>query len=336
VLASGASCASRRSRRRAPRFLIAAAAIGAAILAVTAPRAQDQPVPIALSRPSELTAGIRYYTLDDARHLGPDAPISARAIEVRPDGTRLDLEIGKDGTQGRDTVQSMARRRGAVAAVNAGFFGASGDPAGVLKIDGLLISDYGTPRGAVAFARADGPPLLFDRVTARARVRAGRTDVPIGGVDRSRGRREVVLYTPRYGATTRTRGDGTEWTLEGQPLRVTHIGKAGDSRIPRAGYVLSASGAIPRALARLERGAAVSLAFTYAPALGTSAADWGNADDIVSGAGLLLWRGRAIEDWTPERLQSSFVTSRHPRTIVGRDREGDTWLVTIDGRQPGQ
>lgn len=234
----------------------------------------------------------------------------------------------------------MARRRGAVAAINAGFFGTAGDPSGILKIDGVLISDYDTPRGAVAFSRAEGPPLLFDRVTARARARVGRTDVAIGGIDTRRGGRDIVLYTPRYGAATRTEGQGTEWTLEGKPLRVTRIAKAtasapSPSAIPRAGYVLSVSGAIPPALSRLTRGAGVSLSFTYAPALGTTPASWRDADDIVGGAGLLLWRGKAIDDWTPERLQSSFVTSRHPRTIIGRDREGDTWLVVIDGRQPG-
>ena len=310
------------------------------MVAGTAPRAQDRPAPIALSRQADPAPGVRYYTFDDPAHLGPDAPISARAVEIRPEGTRLDLELGKDGVQGRDTVTSMARRRGAVAAVNAGFFGTNGDPSGIFKINGLLISDYATPRGAVAFSRADGPPLLFDRVTARARLRAGRADVPIGGIDTKRGGRDVVLYTPRYGATTRTEGAGTEWTLEGKPLRVTRIttttaSAPSPSNIPRAGYVLSASGTIPQVLARLTRGAAVSLSFNYVPALGTAASAWRDADDIVGGAGLLLWRGKAIDDWTPERLQSTFVTSRHPRTILGRDRDGDTWLVVIDGRQPG-
>ena len=172
----------------------------------------------------------------------------------------------------------MARRRDALAAVNAGFFGTSGDPAGIFKLNG--------------------------------------------------------------GATTRTEGEGVEWTLEGAPLRVTRIARAtaaspSPSAIPRAGVVLSASGAIPPALARLKRGAAVSLSFTYDTALGTAPADWQGADDIVGGAGLLIWRGTEITDWAAERLQGAFVTTRHPRTIIGRDGEGDTWLVVIDGRQPG-
>jgi exopolysaccharide biosynthesis protein len=44
---------------------------------------------------------------------------------------------------------------------------------------------------------------------------------------------------------------------------------------------------------------------------------------------------RAIGDWTPERLDAKgFVDARHPRTLIGRDGDGDTWLVVVDGRQP--
>lgn len=284
---------------------------------------------------SQIAPGVTYYTLDAPAHLGADAPISARLLEIRPRDVRLDLELGRNGKQGRDTVPSMAARRGAIAAVNAGFFGTNGDPAGIFKIDGLLVSDTARPRGAVAFASPDGAPLLFDRVTARARVRAGRTSVP-AGVDTARGPRSVVVYTPRYGAVTRTSGEGTEWTLSGQPLRVTAITKSAPSPIPAGGFVISASGAIPPALARLEIRDRVDITFTYAPALGTPPAAWRRADDIVGGAGLLLWRGREVRDWKEEQLGAAgFVDARHPRTLIGRDREGDVWLVVVDGRQPG-
>jgi hypothetical protein len=296
---------------------------------------------VRFSSTEQIAPGISYYTLDDPSFLGHDAAISIRALELPPEGTRLDLELGKDGAQGRDTVLAMARRREALAAVNAGFFGASGDPSGILKRDGILASDTARPRGAVAFMRPEGAPLRFDRVTARARVDLGRTPTAIAGVDTARGSRALVLYTPRYGPSTRTGGAGIEWTLEGAPLRVTRIARStaaspSPSPIPPAGFVLSASGAAPPALARLKRGDAVPLSFAYATALGTPASDWHGADDIVGGAGLLLWRGREVDDAKEEALPlEGFVNARHPRTLIGRDRDGDTWLVVVDGRQPG-
>lgn len=305
------------------------------LAALAVPRTDGrQQSPLPLVSGDTVAPGVRYYRFDAKDHLGAGAHISARLLEVKPDRVQLDLELGKDGLQGRDTVPSMAARRRALAAVNAGFFGTSGDPAGIFKIDGQLISDTARPRGAVGFAEPDGAPLLFDRVTARAQVRIGRTLVPVS-VDTARPARGVVLYTPRYGFDTKTSSGGTEWVIAGTPLRVTQIKQEGATVIPKTGYVLSASGDIPPALAGLDLRDRADVQFSYETALGTQSARWRRADDIVGGAGLLIWRGRDQHDWAAERLDvKGFVDARHPRTLIGRDREGDTWLIVVDGRQP--
>jgi len=33
-------------------------------------------------------------------------------------------------------------------------------------------------------------------------------------------------------------------------------------------------------------------------------------------------------------MQESFITARHPRTMIGTDRRGAIWLITVDGRNP--
>lgn len=73
---------------------------------------------------------------------------------------------------------------------------------------------------------------------------------------------------------------------------------------------------------------------TYEPLLGTSARDWARAEDAISGAGLLMQKGRELDDWTVERIAAGFETTRHPRTIIGVDARGMVWLVTVDGRNP--
>lgn len=317
------------------RIAAVALATAFALQALTS-AAPSQSVALPLTRAESIAPGVSYYRLDAPAHLGPDTPISARLLEVRTRDVMLDLELGKAGVQGRDTVSAMAQRRNATAAVNAGFFGTNGDPAGIFKVNGVLVSDTARPRGAVGFGSPAGAPLLFDRVTARAQLKIGRNTFPVTGVDTARGPRGVMVYTPRYGADTRTTGDGVEWTLEGNPLRVVSMKQSGSSPIPARGFVISMSGAAPPGLARLKVNDRVDLTFTYATALGTPVAAWRNADDIVGGAGLLLWRGREVRDWAEERLDlKGFVDARHPRTLIGRDREGDVWLVVVDGRQPG-
>jgi hypothetical protein len=313
--------------------LRSAAALVAALVLSALPRAASQSLPFTATE--DLAPGIKYYKLDARDHLGPGAHISARFLEITQRAARLDLELGKEGVQGRDTVPSMAARRGAIAAVNAGFFGTTGDPAGIFKINGLVVSDTTRPRGAVGFARPEGPPLLFDRVTVRADLRVRGVTIPVAGVDTARGARGVYLYTPRYGSDTRTKPDGSEWALSGNPLRITAARGSGPLAIPANGFVISVAGTVPAALDKLQPRDRVEVRFSYATTMGTSSSHWKQADDIVGGAGMLISRGKDVRDWTVERLDvKGFVEARHPRTLIGRDREGDIWLVVIDGRQP--
>ena len=76
--------------------------------------------------------------------------------------------------------------------------------------------------------------------------------------------------------------------------------------------------------------------FTFRPRLGSSPKDWARARDVVGGAGLLRRGGRSLRpvEWVPERLRDGFTTERHPRTMIGADRSGAIWLITVDGRNP--
>lgn len=73
---------------------------------------------------------------------------------------------------------------------------------------------------------------------------------------------------------------------------------------------------------------------SYEPLLGTRPTDWAEAEDAVGGAGLLMFQGRELTDWTDERFAKGFDTTRHPRTMIGVGGDGAIWLVTVDGRNP--
>lgn len=278
----------------------------------------------------------------------PDTvPRSIRLLRLDPRRVRLVSALATGEIPGRATVLSIAQRAGAVAAVNAGFFSPTGDPNGLLKIDGRLLSDTGRARGAVALV--DGPAGLdglFDRVSARVaiRYRTGRRwrRAPVDGVDTARGPGRIVLYTPASGTTTDTVG-GLEWTLRpgANGLRVasTPAGDAprGNAAIPGDGYVVSFGGdTAPAALAGLSRAAVVQVRESLRVQSGQRVSDWSRAATLVGGAGLLVRGGKPLTDWAVERLSRGFETTMHPRTVIARDRAGSWWLITIDGRQPGR
>ena len=302
-----------------------------------------------LGAPERIADGIDLYRVDGTGLTRPASPQSIRLLRLDPRRVRLDSALATGEIPGRATVRHIAQRAGALAAVNAGFFSPAGDPTGVLKIAGRLLSDTRRARGAVALVdAADRQQVLFDQVSARVRLRfrTGRTwnVVPFDGVDTARGPGRLVLFSSASGATTDTTG-GLEWTLaaadgggvagRAPTWRAATPARAGNSAIPADGHVVSYGGQrAPAPLASLDRATAVQLRESLVVRSGQRVRDWLRARTIVGGAGLLVRAGEAVTDWTVEQLSNGFETTRHPRTVIARDRNGATWLIVVDGRQP--
>ena len=289
----------------------------------------------------DVADGITLFHLTDEALIDPPAPISIWLLRLDPERVRLRAVLANDEVMGTETVSEMAARHGALAAINAGFFLPNGDPAGLLKLNGRLISDTTRPRGAVGIAEGGGKVrLLFDRVTATIslaiRHSFGRkTIVPIDGVDTTRARGKLMLFTPAYHADTDSAKGGLEWTASGRPTRIVRGPlDGGKTPIPPDGFVLSYGGlSPPTSLRGIKPGARVDLLSNYVPISGGVEA-WGGATDIIGGWGLLARGGTYITDWSSEQFSPGFAETRHPRTMIGVAEGGAIWLVTIDGRQP--
>ncbi|MGH9370856.1 MAG: phosphodiester glycosidase family protein [Vicinamibacterales bacterium] len=294
-----------------------------------------------LGSPKALASGVALYHLTDQALLDPPAPVSIWILLVDPASVDLRAVLANGEIMDTETVGDMAVRHGAVAAVNAGFFLRNGDPSGIYKIGGQLVSDTRRSRGAVGIIRGGpAPRLVFGRVSATMALhvrRRARPDasVPIAGVDTTRLLGRLMLFTPAYHAHTDTAPGGLEWVVDGDPLRVTGQPRSeGKTPIPKSGFVLSFGGrSPPEPLASLRPGSQVDLETQYTPADGPPDI-WEQAHDIVGGAGLLARDGQFAENWTAESFGAGFVESRHPRTMIGTRPDGSVWLVTIDGRQP--
>lgn len=296
-----------------------------------------------LSAGQAVTPGITQYTSTDASLVQPPAPISVSLLRLDPLKVRLSSLLSNEQVMYAEQVLPMAERANAVAAVNAGFFNINnGEPVGLLKVAGVLVSDTPVTKGAVAiWAPPEGrTELVFDQIAVRIDLRIGEGEqalvMGVDGVDTTRARGKLMLYTPKYHEHTDTAANGMEWVLRGMPLTVTEVRRdVGKTVIPGDGYVLSYGGLeLPAELKRLQVGTPVQLSTHWTTVNGLDAARLDTADHVVNGAGLLRVRGRQMTSWENERLSSqTFVDNRHPRTVIGVDRRGDIWLAVVDGRQ---
>ncbi|MCU0246165.1 MAG: SH3 domain-containing protein, partial [Bryobacter sp.] len=180
-----------------------------------------------------------------------DGPFTLQALEVDPRHPAVNLLPVRafDRTVGRERPTSMARRYGATAAVNAGYFVTTGPymgaSSGVYQFD-RQVQSGGSGRTALLFCAEQEfiEQVAFDVVNFRGRVTApSGASAAITGLNRARGAQDLLVYQPSLGPRTLTDHSGVEAVLDAAG-RVTQLrSEEGNSEIPTGGVVLSGSGA---------------------------------------------------------------------------------------------
>lgn len=281
-------------------------------------------------------------TIEEYRHdvTNADGPWEIHILEADPSQARVEVAHAYDAAIGLETTTELARRRGAIAAINGGYYLRTGilqgDALGVLRVEGALLSEPDRGRGALGILDVEGrTQFLFERLRFRgALVFEDGTHQQLDGLNRRRGRKEIILYTPEFHRTTLTPPGGAEIVV--RENRIAEVRpESGSSVIPRSGFVisLSASRAV-ELLPRFQVGHNLTLDLALLPSQSEHRRSWNEATSIIGGGPLLLSQGKRIEDPETESISQVFYHSRHPRTGVGARADGTLLFVTVDGRQP--
>ena len=277
-----------------------------------------------------IAQGITHRQILDNGVLTNILAVSPDAVDIRP-YRALSAGIGTE------SLMSLAQRHRALAAINGGFFEMSGtfrgESVGALKIDGAWVSEPEQGRAVIGLRTVDGKiEAYIDRIALRQElVLQNGSTLPIDGMNRNRGRNELVLYRPHFHLVTLTKPDGVEMVVRNG--KVTGIfDKHGSSRIPSDGYILSASGKKGNILlAHTAEGDAVEIRETVIPESVGDSNLWASFGHIIGGGPLLLQNGIASSTQAYERegFDQAFHSFWHPRTAVGKKADGTLFFVTI-------
>jgi hypothetical protein len=283
------------------------------------------------SSPADLP-GLRYEYRKTA---GPE---SIHILEVDPRLLRIEAARALDDGVGRETVQSIAQRKAAIAAVNAGFFRIGGrydgEPEGILKIKENWFSDPGEARGAIGWTRG-GEIARIGRLTMKWVLESRGTRYPIDGINRPRGQAEAILYDWAFHRSTLTDPDGIEFLIARN--KIIGLSHNGNAAIPPDGFVysLGPKSPVPKADLKIKAPVKISYAVSDASAPAPrSKPDWQEMEYIVGGMPALFLKQRDLLQHNEEKMRAGFDTERHPRTAVGLRADGTWVFVVIDGRQP--
>ncbi len=335
---SATSARLRGSRGGPPRASLVAF-LFSFVLALTAPApSQDAAKGLPEARRAEKVApGVERIEIrrgDFSAGLGPDRWV-INVLVLDPSRTRLVLGRAGDKGVGTETTSSIARRHGALAATNAGYFRTDGpyrgEPAGIVLEAGRVLSEPYRKRPGLAVSNKGGRTRLAV-VDAEVRIEAVASNGlrrRVDGVNRPRLDDELILFTPEFDRTTLTGPDGAEAVVERGRASSIIDGK-GAAPIPRTGWVLSGNGAAADWVrASIKPGTRLELLtdvrLTPRPAF--------TPEFVVGGGPRLVRAGKPVAAG-PEAGGPGFVDTRHPRTAAGVRADGRILLVTVDGRQP--
>jgi hypothetical protein len=308
------------------------------------------------------------FTAEDGGRTSGPWVVHVLKVSRRATG-RVAPALANDVVAGRETVSSLAARKGAVAGVNGGYFvigdadGTPGDLAGTSILGGRLVSEAVDGRTDLLLGPAfPSVRALRDAQTVRASDGASRLldgDNRKPGLIRSCGGAggdapterplhdvsctdpsELIRFTPVFGPGTEP-GDGAEALLDASG-RVTALREPRGGAIPAGGSVLAGTGDGADWLrAHATPGARLRVHTAVRTPRGPLALRRGLG--VVNGGPRLLRGGHA--DITAEAegfdhpddpgFLYGFGLRRNPRTMAGVERDGDLLLVAVDGHAPG-
>jgi exopolysaccharide biosynthesis protein len=287
--------------------------------------------------------GVEYAQVE--HKLGSD-PMKINLLRLDLKKVRLDVHHALDKAIGLETTSSIAKRKGAVAAINAGFFRLdksawAGDASEFLMVDGRLFSDSVNERVALSIVNTD----------KRTNVDIGQLKADVGSisggqiylnfdVNRERKMGSFLIYTPDFGTTTLTDDIGVEVIV--RPSNETRTSSLelkdgiGNSRIPDDGFVVSLTGKISIEAEYLHSMFYRKQRVRFAPVFSRgNQAIAPRIEDAVAGVPQLIKNGKIDITWEQEKASRSFAETRHPRTAVAELKDGKFLMMTVDGRQPG-
>lgn len=263
-----------------------------------------------------------------------DGPFVMQILEADPREPNLVMlpVRAQDRAIGKETTRSMARRYGAAAAVNGGYFvvnstatGLAGQSSGAYMWNEEVVAGNSLVRSALLRCAEGG--VAIDQVRYAGQVSNGDAVAGLTGLNRVLSSQDLVWLRPIFGAKSRTGASAVEATLDSAG-RVSRLSDAeGNADIPTDGSVLAGTGAGATFLrARATPGTLLSVRPTLTPLTATNC----RPVDVIGGGPTIVTAGQVEvgeENFGHER-------TRNPRTAFAVTGKGTWLMVTLDGRQP--
>lgn len=259
--------------------------------------------------------GINYENVREGSH-------NFHIITINPSKYEFKLVKAHNGVMGRETLDMIAKRKNAVAAINAGFFeiGGSEDgrPSGALIIDGQLL---GLSKGTRSLAILHNNRFHLERGAIDMSISIGDKTYKPNQTNILSNDKDVILYSHLWGKTSLTPYSNKEILINSN-MEVEEVMGYGDNIFPVSGYILS----FPKEydLSGISKGQKVQINLSLNPKP-TSLKDEDAFQNMVMGIPIILKDGKI-----PENIANLKKDMMHARTALCTKENGEVVMFVAE------
>lgn len=248
---------------------------------------------------------------------------------IDPGLWKLTPVFSRGGLSTLAPLSEMARSNGVSAALNAGFFAATGlnrgYPIGALRVGGALLNRPYPGRTCLGWN--DGEAAAFGLASWPGELRTSAGSLTVNSLNRFAKGNTAVVYTPHYGPTTPKVTSVQAVEVLVRDGKAHHLRPSGGP-LPQDAWVLAGYGTMADLLKqRLPMGSELEMDSVL---FGPEGESWEEMTEIIQAGPLLLYDGQPRRE--AEGFSNSLIAMRHPRSAVGLTREGKWFFMALDGR----
>lgn len=268
-------------------------------------------------------------------------PAHVFVVEVNPVSSHsLKPVIANNRIGTLEEVSSIAKRSGAVAAINGGFFDTRSHlPVGLIAIRHRILYNQWLNRAVLGIDEKGYAHFGTFRVGAEISFPKVGKSITIHGFNRNRKENEVVIYYPEFGTNTRTNEWGVEVVcrrispqntsypfaiLEPERYLISSVSR-NSTPIPSDGMVISFHLPVVKGYGWLDKVMLGDEVIVKTNLTG----DWSTFPYLLGGGPMLISGGNIVLNPAKEDFRASY-NQPTARTAVGRTNDGKILIIVVD------
>ena len=278
----------------------------------------------------ELKKGITKHFI---RTVGNRGPVSFHVLEIDLSNKNISFKVGMpdlNKLKKKLTLKQIVEKEKAYAGINANYFDVKeGNPLGTLITDGTWVTGPVYDRVAIGFSKdnmvfIDQVMLHGEGTVYRGFRKKEKGMIYIDGLNAPYHLyNKVGFFTDHWSSEIEIPEDKSGVVVENDIVRGLIDEK---TSIPHEGYVLVSNGKdIDEMLKKKDR---IKINWVSTP-------NWAEVKESVSGGPYLIMGGEVYIDEKDQRFKFAIKDAYAPRSAIGIGKNGNLFLITVDGRRPG-